>query len=51
MLLYLVLSACSSDKVEVGGAPVVYVPPSAPTQDAVITGLKVYFFSATAFEL
>ena len=40
MLLGLLLSACSSDKVEIGGAPVVYVPPSAPTQDAVITGLK-----------
>jgi hypothetical protein len=39
-LLCLVLSACSSDKVEIGGAPVVYVPPSAPTQNAVITGLK-----------
>ena len=40
MLLCLMLSACSSDKVEIGGAPVVYVPPSAPTQDAVISGLK-----------
>ena len=40
MLLGLLLSACSSDKVEIGGAPIVYVPPSAPTQDAVITGLK-----------
>jgi hypothetical protein len=40
MLLCLLLSACSSDKVEIGGAPVVYVPPSAPTQNAVITGLK-----------
>ena len=40
MLLGLLLSACSSDKVEIGGSPVVYVPPSAPTQDAVITGLK-----------
>jgi hypothetical protein len=40
MLLGLLLSACSSDKVEIGGAPVVYVPPSAPTQDAVISGLK-----------
>ena len=35
MLLCLLLSACSSDKVEIGGSPVVYVPPSAPTQDAV----------------
>ena len=40
LLLCLVLSACSSDKIEIGGASVVYVPPSAPTQDAVITGLK-----------
>jgi hypothetical protein len=40
MLLCLVLSACSSEKVEVGGAPVVYVPPSAPTQVALIAGLK-----------
>jgi hypothetical protein len=40
LLLCLMLSACSSDKVEIGGAPVVYVPPSAPTQDAVIAGLK-----------
>ena len=40
MLLGLLLSACSSDKVEIGGAPVVYVPPSPPSQDAVITGLK-----------
>ena len=40
MLLCLLLSACSSDKVEIGGAPVVYVPPSPPTQNAVITGLK-----------
>jgi hypothetical protein len=39
-LLCLVLGACSSEKIEIGGAPVVYVPPSAPTQDAVITGLK-----------
>ena len=40
VLLCLALSACSSDKVEIGGAPVVYVPPSPPSQDAVITGLK-----------
>ena len=40
MLLGLLLSACSSDKVEIGGAPVVYVPPSAPAQDAVIAGQK-----------
>ena len=40
MLLGLLLSACSSDKVEIGVSPVVYVPPSAPTQDAVINGLK-----------
>src|SRR6516164_6243456 len=40
IVLGLLLSACSSDKVEIGGAPVVYVPPSAPTEDAVITGLK-----------
>ena len=38
MLLGLLLSACSSDKIDV--PPVVYVPPSPPTQDAVITGLK-----------
>ena len=38
MLLCLLLSACSSDKIDV--PPVVYVPPSPPTQDAVITGLK-----------
>ena len=38
MVLCLLLSACSSDKIDV--PPVVYVPPSPPTQDAVITGLK-----------
>jgi hypothetical protein len=38
MLLCLLLGACSSEKIDV--APVVYVPPSPPTQNAVITGLK-----------
>jgi hypothetical protein len=37
MLLCLVLSACSSEN---DVAPTVHVPPSPPTQDAVITALK-----------
>jgi hypothetical protein len=36
--LLLVLSACSSDRIDI--PPAVYVPPSPPTQDAVIKGLK-----------
>jgi len=39
MLLCLLLGACSSDKID--GVPIpAYAPPSPPTQDAVITGLK-----------
>jgi hypothetical protein len=37
-LLCLVLSACSSDQIEL--PPVTYVPPSPPTQDAIISGVK-----------
>jgi hypothetical protein len=38
MLLFLVLGACSSDKID--APPVVYVPPSPPPEDAVMRGLK-----------
>ena len=38
MLLCLVLSACSSDNVDL--PPATYVPPSPPTQAAVISGVK-----------
>src|SRR5215471_9051759 len=38
MLFCLVLSACSSDKIDL--PPSIYVPPSPPTQDAVVRGLK-----------
>jgi hypothetical protein len=43
LLLCLVLSECSSDKVEL--PPLTFVPASPPTQDAMISGVKAAVFA------